>query len=87
MYLWVGDQQIVTHYLNLITHKLSNLGVVGPVILVKGILNGKNGVLAHKRLIQLDEIVTLQLCAPIVVLFSEARDTGQNKPDVGFQNR
>lgn len=71
MYLRVGDQEIVTHDLNLVAHELVDLGVVSPVILVKRILNRKDGVLAHKGLVQLNEIIALQLCFPIVVLFSE----------------
>lgn len=61
LHLWVSDQQVVTDDLHLVAHQLVNLAVMSPVILVKGVLNRENRVLLHKRLVQLNEFVSIQL--------------------------
>jgi hypothetical protein len=72
-HLRVGHQEIVSHDLHLLSDGLCEFGVVLEVVLVKWVLDGADGVLGHKRLVQLDQLVAGQLLAAVVVLPKKKR--------------
>merc|ERR1719411_991394 len=61
--LWVGDQEVVSHDLDLCAG--SQLGVPLPVILVKGILNTDNRVVLDETLVHLEQLIR---CDPVLLL-------------------
>ena len=66
--LGVGDQQIITYNLILLSHLAGYLGIVLPVVFVKWVFNGYNLVLCKEWLVQVLESISRNLLLAIIVL-------------------
>ena len=63
----VGDGEVVANNLNLLSDLAADLGPVVPIVLVKGILNGDDGVLVAKLLVEGNHLITSEHEASILV--------------------
>lgn len=65
---WVGDEEIISDNLDVLSNEGVHLGISSPVILIEGIFNGDNGVLLDESLIELSELSIVELVLSVIVL-------------------
>ena len=64
---WVGDEEIISDNLDVLSNEGVHLSISSPVILIERILNGDDGILLNEGLIELSELGIVELVLSVVV--------------------
>ena len=56
----IGHGEVVSHDLYLVPYLASELGPVGPIVLIEGVLNRNDGIRIDELLVESDELVCRQ---------------------------
>jgi hypothetical protein len=68
---WVGNKEIITNNLNLVTHKLGHIHIGIEIILVEWVLDGHNWEVVAKILVESDSLLLVQDSIVLASLFTE----------------
>jgi len=64
---WVGDEEIISDNLDVLSNEGVHLSISSPVILIERIFDGDNGILLNKCLIELSKLGIVELVLSVVV--------------------